>query len=126
LAYTSGFEIRNGGIYTPTLKAGFSAPTSGTLIVAKSDQFSFLVPILELFDQFDQKLLDFRANGVMGLSIDANTNTYLNVAASSGARSALRINPGVDPSSLTNGDIWVNNDKMFIRLSGVTKEFQFV
>lgn len=60
-------------------------------------------------------------DGIMGLGgASAASTTILNVNAATTARSTLRINPGVAPTSPVNGDVWTTTTDLFIRLNGVT------
>lgn len=64
--------------------------------------------------------------GVTGIGVAADASTQLCLPAGTTARSSLRITPGVAPTSPQDGDEWVTATAKYIRIGGVTKEFQFV
>jgi hypothetical protein len=62
----------------------------------------------------------------MGLGIAPSASTQLCLPASTTAKSSLRIPHGAAPSSPVDGDEWTTTTAKYIRINGVTKEFQFV
>jgi hypothetical protein len=58
--------------------------------------------------------------------ITALTNTWLNVAAGTAARSQINLASSTAPTSPVNGDIWFDGTDLKMRIGGVTKTFTLV
>jgi hypothetical protein len=58
--------------------------------------------------------------------ITALTNTWLNVAAGTTARSQINLASSTAPTSPNNGDIWFDGTDLKMRIGGVTKTFTLV
>ncbi len=72
-----------------------------------------------------------QANGVLGIgttvvigSTSAGIpNSHLSIIASTAIRSHLRLASGVAPTTPVDGDVWFDGLKLYMRISGITKEF---
>jgi hypothetical protein len=58
--------------------------------------------------------------------LTALTNTWLNVAAGTTARSQINLASSTAPTSPNNGDIWFDGTDLKMRIGGVTKTFTLV
>jgi hypothetical protein len=126
-AYNQYFKWHNGIMNSPTVNIGngpaVTIVPNGSLLQMKSENNSWLIPAMTYENNAFGVRYDMRTNGNIGMGGAAVQHTRLNIIPDGG--SALRINPGA-PAAPVDGDVWVAGDKIFIRLAGVTKEFQFV
>jgi len=126
--YNQYFKWLSGTVESPQARIGNGPAVTITpndaLIQMKSQHSTFAIPAFTYENNFFGIRYDMRTNGNIGMGGNAAVGSRLNIIPDSG--SALRINAGGVPTSPENGDIWVNFDKIYIRLAGVTKEFAFV
>lgn len=59
--------------------------------------------------------------GELSIGIATSTSSQLTLAASTTAKSSLRITHGAAPTAPVNGDMWSTTAGLFIRINGVTK-----
>jgi hypothetical protein len=124
---TSTLYSSNGGINTTSIYSSFANTTGDAFLTlvgggTNSNAYTYI-----------------QSNGYIGTRgalrigassgtdvVTALTNTWLNVAAGTTARSQINLASSTAPTSPNNGDIWFDGTDLKMRIGGVTKTFTLV
>jgi hypothetical protein len=130
----AGLTITSAGLIANGAASSFSDGSTQTLGIVTSSGAGLFIQPQNFAGNADVALLftgpsgaasvaGFNFSGPVGVVGATSATTCMNLAASTTARSSLRIAAGSAPTSPVDGDIWYTGSAILIRIGGTTKTF---
>jgi len=111
------------GTYSGTVTNNYGVFVAGSLTGA-TNNYGFYGNIASAPNRYNLYMSGTAANfmqGELGIGLAASSTTQLALAASTTAKSSVRITHGSAPTTPVDGDMWTTTAGLFIRINGVTK-----